>query len=182
MENVSIEPNHWAPAATELTAFSKSQISFDVSDEANVGPQPERSASELLALIDGTTGLPPFEHIATLALDHFDEVIDILELDGKYEGKEFTAHNPKRDDGNLGSFKINSQTGVFKDFAVDDCGGGDLIALAAYCWGCSNSNAARRRGHHNRIHRRRREGCTGIADNASQFASTNLGGRVKGCK
>jgi|GEM_PF-152553 len=144
MENVSIEPNLRAAAAPELTAFSKSHISFGVSNAANVGPQQRRSAKELLALIEGTTGLLPFEHIVALALDHFDAVIDILELDGKYEGKEFIAHNPTRDDGNLGSFKINSHTGVFKDFAVDDCGGGDLIALAAYCWGCSNSNAARR--------------------------------------
>ncbi|MFB9123561.1 DUF927 domain-containing protein [Paraburkholderia dipogonis] len=88
---------------------------------------------------------PPFEQIAALALDHFDAVVvGVLGLDGEYRGKEFVAFNPKRNDASLGSFKINRETGRFGDFAVDGCAGGDLISLSAFCWGCSNSEAAKR--------------------------------------
>lgn len=144
INHVSIEPNHGAPAVTALTAFSKSPSYVDASDAARVDEQLQPSAKELLVLIEGTSGLPPFEHIASLALDHFDEVIDILELEGERRGKEFVAYNPKRDDGSLGSFSINSETGAFGDFAIDECSGWDLISLAAYCWDCNNATAARR--------------------------------------
>lgn len=102
------------------------------------------SIRELLVLANAIEGgKPPFEEIAHLALDHFDDVISILGLeDGEYRNKQFVAFNPHRVDNNLGSFSINSETGVFKDFAVDDCGGSDLIALAAYRWQCSNTDAA----------------------------------------
>ncbi|WP_219706101.1 DUF927 domain-containing protein [Burkholderia sp. COPS] len=85
-----------------------------------------------------------FEQLAELALGHFDTVVEeILELEGKHEGKEFVAFNPRRRDTELGSFKINAETGVFCDFACqDECRGGDLIALAAYIWGGSQSEAA----------------------------------------
>lgn len=87
-----------------------------------------------------------FEQVAELALTHFDTVVeDILELEGKYEGKEFVAFNPRRRDNELGSFKVNSETGVFCDFACDDeCRGGDLIGLAAYVWDCDRRQAALR--------------------------------------
>lgn len=86
-----------------------------------------------------------FELLAELALEHFDTVVEeILELDGKYEGREFVAFNPRRRDNDLGSFKINSETGVFCDFACEDqCRGGDLIALSAYIWQYSQGEAAR---------------------------------------
>lgn len=144
INDVSIEPNHRAPAVTALTALSNSPTSRSLSDAASVAPQTQSSAKELLVLIEGTSGLPPFAHIASLALDHFDEVMDILGLEGEQRGREFVAYNPKRDDSCLGSFSINSETGAFGDFATEDCAGGDLIALAAYCWGCGNATAARR--------------------------------------
>ncbi|MFP3801154.1 DUF927 domain-containing protein [Paraburkholderia sp. SIMBA_027] len=87
-----------------------------------------------------------FELLAKRALEYFDTVVeDILDLEGKYEGKEFVAFNPRRRDNDLGSFKINSETGVFCDFACEDeCRGGDLIALAAYVWNCGMKEAALR--------------------------------------
>lgn len=87
---------------------------------------------------------PPFEQIAAFALACFDDVVEVLGLEGEYRGKEFVAYNPKRNDTRLGSFQINSESGKFGDFAVDDCKGGNLIALAAYCWGCGNADAAKR--------------------------------------
>lgn len=138
-----IEPNHGASAVTALTALSKFPASLSVSDAASVAPQPQRPAKELLTLMEACDGRPPFEHVAALALHYFDDVVeDILGLEGELRGKQFVAYNPKRDDTSLGSFSINSETGVFKDFAVDDCGGSDLIALAAYVWECNQTDAA----------------------------------------
>ncbi|WP_208452693.1 DUF927 domain-containing protein [Burkholderia gladioli] len=120
-----------------------------------------------VAIIDGTPGIehreiatlkdlqalthaitsPPFELIAAVALEHFDVVAeDILHLDGERRGKEFVAYNPRRNDHELGSFSINTETGFFADFACDDdeSKGCDLIALAAYVWGCGMAVAARR--------------------------------------
>ncbi|WP_196305056.1 DUF927 domain-containing protein [Burkholderia vietnamiensis] len=95
-----------------------------------------------------TAAIPsvPFEQIAAVALGHFDEVIDILDLEGEHRGREFVAYNPRRDDHGLGSFSINTETGFFADFACDDdeSKGRDLIALAAYVWGCGMTVAAKR--------------------------------------
>jgi hypothetical protein len=61
--------------------------------------------------------------------------------DGRREGHEWVARNPKRDDRHLGSFKINLRTGQWADFATGDKGG-DVISLAAYLHGLSQPAAA----------------------------------------
>ena len=61
--------------------------------------------------------------------------------DGRREGQEWVARNPKRSDRNLGSFKINLKTGQWADFATGDKGG-DVISLAAYLHGLSQPVAA----------------------------------------
>ena len=63
--------------------------------------------------------------------------------DGRREGQEWVARNPKRSDRHLGSFKINLKTGQWADFATGDKGG-DVISLAAYLHGLSQSAAASR--------------------------------------
>jgi DNA primase len=63
--------------------------------------------------------------------------------EGKVEGGEYSARNPRRADRNPGSFKINLHTGRWADFATGD-GGGDVISLAAYLAGISQGEAARR--------------------------------------
>jgi hypothetical protein len=63
--------------------------------------------------------------------------------DGKRKGREFVAKNPTRADGNPGSFSINLVTGKWSDFATGDRGG-DPISLAAYLFGLSQVDAARR--------------------------------------
>lgn len=113
----------------------------------NQAVYPHHETVTLKDLQDLTAAIPsvPFEQIAAVALEHFEEVIDILHLEGEGRGREFVAYNPRRDDGALGSFSINTETGVFADFACDDeCKGGDLIALAAYVWDCGMTAAARR--------------------------------------
>jgi hypothetical protein len=60
---------------------------------------------------------------------------------GKVEASEFVSLNPTRIDKKLGSFRINTISGKWSDFATNDRGG-DLIALYAYLKGISNYEAA----------------------------------------
>ena len=60
---------------------------------------------------------------------------------GRLEGNEWVAVNPRRTDRSLGSFKINLRTGQWSDFATGDRGG-DAISLLAYLRGLSQMEAA----------------------------------------
>src|SRR4051794_3869993 len=62
---------------------------------------------------------------------------------GRLQGREFTALNPRRPDRRPGSFRVNTSTGRWSDFATGDCGG-DPISLAAYLFGLSQADAAGR--------------------------------------
>ena len=65
---------------------------------------------------------------------------------GKRVGREYLALNPKRADRHFGSFKIvltGDRIGMWADFATGDKGG-DVISLAAYLFGLSQTEAARR--------------------------------------
>lgn len=61
---------------------------------------------------------------------------------GKIEGHEYVALNPTRCDKRRGSFRINTHTGRWGDFATRDKGG-DIISLWAYVRGISQIDAAR---------------------------------------
>lgn len=87
-----------------------------------------------------------FEAIDRAAL----EVLPILLArwlpNGKRIGQEYLALNPTRADRHLGSFKIvvsGPRIGMWADFASGDKGG-DAISLAAYLFGLSQTQAARR--------------------------------------
>lgn len=60
---------------------------------------------------------------------------------GKVEGNEYIALNPRRADSRLGSFKINLRTGRWADFAANITGG-DATSLIAYVQAVSQSEAA----------------------------------------
>ena len=62
--------------------------------------------------------------------------------DGRREGREWSARNPRRKDRRPGSFKVNLETGCWADFALPDARGGDPVSLAAYLSGQSQSEAA----------------------------------------
>ena len=51
--------------------------------------------------------------------------------DIKVSGTEIIMRNPLREDGNLGSFKFNTQTAAWSDFAVPDFAGYGLVMLYA---------------------------------------------------
>lgn len=63
--------------------------------------------------------------------------------DGRRQGNEWVARNPRRDDRRPGSFSVNVVTGRWADFATGDRGG-DPISLAAYLYDISQSDAARK--------------------------------------
>lgn len=84
---------------------------------------------------------PDFQKIAAAALGCFDQIMGLLALSGKRQGPEFLPLNPRRADSKRGSFSINSESGAWADFAAD-VKGGDLISLAAYIRGGSNTDAA----------------------------------------
>jgi hypothetical protein len=62
--------------------------------------------------------------------------------DGRQLGAEWVARNPKRADRRPGSFKVNTRTGRWSDFATGDRGG-DPISLAAYLADIGQVEAAR---------------------------------------
>jgi hypothetical protein len=62
---------------------------------------------------------------------------------GRTQGAEYTARNPKRVDRRPGSFRVNTRTGRWADFAIRKAGS-DVISLAAYLADCSQLEAAHR--------------------------------------
>lgn len=76
------------------------------------------------------------------ALASLDSLLAQWLPDGKREGREYKALNPKRADSKLGSFSINLTTCAWADFATDDKGG-DPISLYAYLHNLSQLDAAR---------------------------------------
>jgi len=60
---------------------------------------------------------------------------------GRIEGNEYVARNPRRPDRHHGSFKINLRTGRWADFACD-ARGGDPVSVFAYLNGLSQTEAA----------------------------------------
>ena len=82
-----------------------------------------------------------FEGINRAALARIDIILSRWLPDGRVEGAEYVALNPKRRDQRLGSFKVNVRTGAWGDFAAD-AAGGDLISLAAYLGDLNQGQAA----------------------------------------
>lgn len=63
--------------------------------------------------------------------------------DGKPQGREWVALNPRRSDRHPGSFAINLRTGAWADFADPSARGRDVIGLAAYLFDLSPGKAAK---------------------------------------
>ena len=84
-----------------------------------------------------------FKGINAEALRCLPAVLRRLLPDGKIEGREYSALNPRRADRHRGSFSIHVLTGRWGDFACD-ARGGDVVSLIAYLENCSQFEAARR--------------------------------------
>jgi hypothetical protein len=87
-----------------------------------------------------------FARINDAALSALPDLVRRWLPDGRHDGGEWVAKNPRRPDRRLGSFKINLRSGRWADFATGD-GGGDVISLAAYLAGISQADAARKVAH-----------------------------------
>ncbi|OAM23980.1 hypothetical protein A7P92_05805 [Eikenella corrodens] len=83
-----------------------------------------------------------FATISSAALSSVDNLLAEWLPSGRYDGHEFVALNPTRADKKLGSFRINTRSGQWADFATGDKGG-DLIDLYAYLNSCNAAQAAR---------------------------------------
>src|SRR5688572_17505286 len=84
-----------------------------------------------------------FGEIACASLPHLGAMVARWLPDGRRQGHEWVARNPKRTDRHPGSFKVNLRTGRWADFATGDKGG-DAISLAAYLFDLTQIDAARR--------------------------------------
>jgi len=84
-----------------------------------------------------------FGRVAGEALAHADTIVRRWLPNGRREGSEWVARNPRRADRRKGSFKVNISTGRWGDFSTGDYGG-DLVALAAYLFSLSQRDAALR--------------------------------------
>ena len=71
------------------------------------------------------------------------EILKRLVGNGKIEGGDYVALNPKRNDSKLGSFRIDIQTGRFHDFATGDRGG-SILDLAMFVYNCDLLTAAQK--------------------------------------
>ncbi len=84
-----------------------------------------------------------FARINRAALIQIDIILARWLPGGRREGEEYVVRNPKRQDQRPGSFKINTRTGAWGDFATGDKGR-DLVSLAAYLHDLGQGAAARR--------------------------------------
>ena len=74
-----------------------------------------------------------FDGLNEYALSNIDSVLSYYLPGGKKVGHEYEALNPVRDDKKPGSFSINTNTGVWADFArLPEVKGQDIISLVAY--------------------------------------------------
>lgn len=83
-----------------------------------------------------------FERVNRVALSWLPALLARWLPDGRREGHEYVARNPRRSDRRPGSFRINLNTGRWADFATGDKGG-DVVSLAAYLAQSSQVEAAR---------------------------------------
>ena len=71
------------------------------------------------------------------------ETLKRLVGNGKIEGSDYVALNPRRSDKKAGSFRINIASGKFHDFATGDSGS-SIIDLTAFVYDCDLLTAAQK--------------------------------------
>jgi len=82
-----------------------------------------------------------FARVNSAALTRAETIVGRWLPDGRRDGREWVARNPRRADRKPGSFKVSLSTGKWGDFAAG-VSGGDLVSLAAYLHGLSQRDAA----------------------------------------
>ena len=84
-----------------------------------------------------------FAAVNDAALHEFPALLARWLPDGRANGREYEARNPRRADRNPGSFRVNMRTGRWSDFATGDRGG-DPVSLAAFLFDLTQIETARR--------------------------------------
>ncbi|GAB4069574.1 hypothetical protein KHC28_15220 [Ancylobacter sonchi] len=82
-----------------------------------------------------------FARINAAALPALPALLSRWLPNGRREGQEWVALNPRRADRAAGSFRVNMRSGKWADFATGDKGG-DVVSLAAYLAGTGQAEAA----------------------------------------
>lgn len=83
-----------------------------------------------------------FSRVHEQAMPFLPAILRRMLPQGRVDGHEYVALNPRRTDSAFGSFKINLLTGKWADFAVN-ASGGDVTSLVAYVLCLSQSDAAK---------------------------------------
>lgn len=82
-----------------------------------------------------------FDKINRSALNFAQSLVQKWIPGGIFRGREYVVKNPNRADNEAGSFSINCDSGIWKDFASGD-GGSDLISLYSYINNLTNQGDA----------------------------------------
>ena len=72
------------------------------------------------------------QSLAKHILTNWEGLILPLLPDAEVQGMELVARNPRREDRNPGSFRLNLETGLWKDFALEGIKGADALSFLAY--------------------------------------------------
>lgn len=134
------------PGALAGAAEAKSNISDRrFSPSANREQAAARGLSRRARPRDCRQGRPiDFAAINREALGRLPDILARWLPGGRTEGAEYVVRNPLRHDQRPGSFRINTRTGRWADFAVAAARGGDVVSLAAYLGGIGQREAAAR--------------------------------------
>ena len=82
-----------------------------------------------------------FRRINSVAVRNGEAVAQAFLPDGRREGREWAARNPRRADRRLGSFKVNLDTGKGADFATGDRFS-DFVGMVAFVMAIGQREAA----------------------------------------
>jgi hypothetical protein len=98
------------------------------------------------AMCSRCSARPDYAAINAAALRELPVLLARWLPDGRVQGREYEARNPRRADRHPGSFRINLRTGRWADFATGERGG-DPVSLAAFLFNLAQAEAARRLAH-----------------------------------
>lgn len=124
----------------DITPQENAVIS-NTNSNATDNKNPATRASELLSLHQSMPKGLNFEATKEMAMECIEAILEHWLPDGEQRGKQYVPVNPTRSDSEPGSFQINTENGMWKDFAAGDAGS-DLISLVAYLEGCGQVESA----------------------------------------
>ena len=101
------------------------------------------NASIAVPIVAERQRIPDFAAINNAALPVLTALAVRWLPEGRRQGCEWVAGNPRRVDRRPGSFRVNLRTGPMADFAFKVVRSGDPVSPAAYLFGKTHSDSAR---------------------------------------